>query len=62
MKLHLRSDVPVGATLSGGIDSSSIVCSVIKNKLSEQLNTFSIYYEGENSVDERPFIYEIEKK
>lgn len=62
MQLHMRSDVPIGATLSGGIDSSSIVCSILKNNLSPNLDTFSIYYEGENSVDERPFIREIEKK
>ena len=62
LALHLRSDVPVGASLSGGLDSSSIVCSIIDQKLNDNLHTFSIFYEGENTVDERPFIYEIEKK
>lgn len=60
--LHMRSDVPVGATLSGGLDSSSIVCSILEKELAKDLHTFSIYYQGTNAVDERPFIYEIEKK
>ena len=43
--LHLRSDVPVGSALSGGLDSSSIVC-IINELLAKQgikgmQNTFS---------------------
>ena len=59
LKLHLRSDVPVGATLSGGIDSSAIVCSLLSNHSIKDLQTFSIYYEGSDAVDERPFINKI---
>ncbi|MBO6523478.1 MAG: asparagine synthase (glutamine-hydrolyzing) [Balneolaceae bacterium] len=62
LKAHVRSDVPVGATLSGGIDSSSIVSSVIDKSLIPDLNTFSVYYQGNKSVDERPFINEIVQK
>jgi asparagine synthase (glutamine-hydrolysing) len=62
LKLHVRSDVPIGATLSGGIDSSSIVCSMLNNGLSDQLKTFSIYYEGTSGFDERPFIETIREK
>ena len=33
--LHLRADVPIGSALSGGLDSTAIVCSV-NNKLKEK--------------------------
>lgn len=62
LKLHVRSDVPLGATLSGGIDSSSIVSSLLKNNLTNKLETFSIYYDSTKGFDERPFIRTIEKK
>ncbi len=62
LQLHVRSDVPIGATLSGGIDSSSIVSSLLKNKLSNNLETFSIYYDSTKGFDERPFIKTIEQK
>lgn len=62
LKLHVRSDVSIGATLSGGIDSSSIVSSLLKNNLSSNLETFSIYYDSTLGFDERPFIKTIEQK
>jgi len=40
INLRMRSDVPVGFTLSSGIDSSSIVC-LLKNKFSGNKNTYT---------------------
>jgi asparagine synthase (glutamine-hydrolysing) len=44
VRLQLRADVPVGAYLSGGLDSS-IITSVIKNCTDVPLRTFSVSFE-----------------
>lgn len=51
VRLRLISDVPVGAFLSGGIDSSSIVAALAELK-SGPIETFVISMEGE-SADQR---------
>lgn len=56
VRLHLRSDVPVGSCLSGGLDSSSIVCLMAGlMPAGERVNTVSACY-AEKSVDEKPFM------
>jgi asparagine synthase (glutamine-hydrolysing) len=56
VRLHLRSDVPVGSCLSGGLDSSSIVCLMAGlMPAGEKVNTISACY-AEKSVDEKPFM------
>ncbi|MGE0516315.1 MAG: asparagine synthase (glutamine-hydrolyzing) [Hyphomicrobiaceae bacterium] len=57
--MHLRSDVPVGTCLSGGLDSSAIVCLMADQLNSHrdgpQVNTVSACF-AEKSVDEKPFM------
>jgi asparagine synthase (glutamine-hydrolysing) len=55
----MRSDVEVGACLSGGLDSSSIASMVSTEYGEVPFKTFSIYYEGERQMDERPWIREV---
>jgi asparagine synthase (glutamine-hydrolysing) len=45
-RIRLRSDVPVGTYLSGGIDST-IVTALAQKMASERLHTFSISFEDE---------------
>lgn len=58
---HMRSDVEVGACLSGGLDSSSIVSAVASQFPENKIKTFTIYYEGSDAVDERPWAVHVLK-
>jgi asparagine synthase (glutamine-hydrolysing) len=53
VRLRLRSDVPLGAFLSGGIDSSAIVA-MMRMEGVEELLTFSIGFEN-RTFDELPY-------
>lgn len=53
VKQHLLSDVPVGAFLSGGVDSSVLVA-LMREELGPGIKTFSIGYQGLDLFDETP--------
>jgi asparagine synthase (glutamine-hydrolysing) len=59
VRCRLRSAFPVGSTLSGGLDSSSITC-VGRELLAQQggqpLKTFSAVFDKVSQCDERPYI------
>jgi len=64
---RLRSDSPVLAELSGGMDSSSIVCmadTIIAHGSAEtpRLDTISYYDDSEPNWNERPYFTKVEDK
>jgi asparagine synthase (glutamine-hydrolysing) len=67
VRRRLRSDNPVLAELSGGMDSSSIVCvadEVISQGRAEtpRLETLSYYDDSEPNWNERPYFSQVEEK
>jgi len=46
VRIRLRSDVPVGISLSGGIDSSAVAC-LAKRCAESDVHTFSAYYDDD---------------
>jgi asparagine synthase (glutamine-hydrolysing) len=51
VRVHLRSDVPLGVCLSGGLDSSALVG--LASRHVSKVKTFTIYFEDGPDYDER---------
>lgn len=65
IKRRLRADAPVVAELSGGMDSSAIVCIADRIATEERIapvETLSFYDDSEPNWNERPFIAAVEAK
>jgi asparagine synthase (glutamine-hydrolysing) len=57
VRVHLRSDVPLGVCLSGGLDSSAIVG--LASQHVPQIKTFTIYFGDGPAYDERAHAHAI---
>jgi asparagine synthase (glutamine-hydrolysing) len=58
VRIRLRSDVPVGAFLSGGIDSTAVACAVRELLPAARFSTFCASFDDEQ-LDEAPFARQI---
>jgi asparagine synthase (glutamine-hydrolysing) len=61
IRLRLVSDVPVGAFLSGGLDSSLVVA-LIASFHSKPIKTFSIGFDAPGSFNEAPFAQRVSRE
>ena len=59
LREHLISDVPIGALLSGGIDSSLLVAILVK-VLGQDIQTFTVGF-ADSAYDESPYARQVAK-
>jgi asparagine synthase (glutamine-hydrolysing) len=66
VRLHLRSDVAIGTCLSGGLDSSSIVCIAAELRDSESARTYAHhgfgYLPRDPRYSEQPYMAEVARQ
>ena len=55
---HLMSDVPIGAFLSGGVDSAALVA-LMKRVGASDFNTFSVGFDGPSKFTELPYARQV---
>ncbi len=60
VKYRMVADVPVGAFLSGGVDSSAVVA-LMRNYSDSPIKTYSVGFEGQPDYDERIYAQQISK-
>ena len=58
VRYRMVSDVPVGAFLSGGVDSSAVVA-LMRRHSTGTIKTFSVGFEGQENYDERKYAEQV---
>jgi len=61
VRIRLMSDVPLGAFLSGGLDSAMVVAAMAK-AMDRPVQTFSIGFEGDGWYSELPYAEQVAKQ